>query len=424
MSKLHDLLVVFGSIDDIVSGTQDAQILEVARKRLPKAAGLGQSGWYAEVKSMSKVLTPAGEGAVTFPSLQEAVASLQSAQAGVLIDNDTLSRHDLDRLSYAAGVLIELKKAGARVDVADSKLEALRKLSKTPRPPCEGELRKVNGQFCTVITTRLDGVDVSVDDIKKVLDPLNWPDYCSFFKKMDDLGRDPNRWTRVLEEVGTDFSLKTTLKYWKGELEDGSVFVNYDLDDHRSTADGDDGWVLVDSGYIMVVPKGKDHVDIFTSKEIAIPGLSPTATAVLACQLGWAQVGEHMFDAAKHLAESAKGAAQPFDTTPWELSKDQSPGAPAPPTGALAARLPRGLRGDLITAMIDEADDFFSSTSAVAGEFATSWQRGLRRKDVADLSAKFGKEMSDYSMRLFDAPKKMFTSAIRKVDAGQESDDD
>jgi len=238
------------------------------------------------------------------------------------------------------------------------------------------------------------------------------------------LGRDSNKWTRVLEEVGTDFSLKTTLKYWKGELEDGSVFVNYDLDDHRSTKDGDDGWVLVDNGYIMVTPKGKDHVDIFTSKEIAIPGLSPTATAVLACQLGWARVGEHMFDAAKRLADSANGAKQPAGTKRWKLSEEQSPGAPAAPTGVLAARLPRGLRGDLIAAMIDEADDFFTGTSAVAGEFATRWQHGLRRKDVADLSAKFSKEMSNYSMQLFDAPKKMFTSSMQKVDAGQENDDD
>jgi hypothetical protein len=424
MSKLHDLLVVFGAIDDIVSGTQEARILEVARERLPNATGLGQSGWYAEIKSMAKVLTPAGKDAVTFPSLQDAVASLQSAQAGVPADNNTLSQYDLGRLSYAAKILIELKTAGARVDVADSELEALRKLSKTPRPPCEGQLRNVNGQFCTVITTTLPNIDVSMDDIKKVLDPRNWPKFCSFFKQMKPLGRDSNRWSRVLEEVGTDFTLKTMLKYWKGELEDGTVFVNYDLDDHRSTKDGDDGWVLVDSGYIMVTPRGKDHVDIFTSKEIAIPGLSPTATAVLACQLGWAKVGEHLFDAAKHLAESAKGGTPLTGITRWKLSKDQTPGAPAAPTGALAARLPKGMRGDLIAAGIDEADDFLTSMSAVAGDFATRWQHGIHRKDVADLSAKFSREFSDYSMQLFDAPRKMFTSSMQKVDAGQEKGND
>ena len=301
----------------------------MAREWLPNATGLGQSGWYAEIKSMAKVLTPADEDAVTFPSLQDAVASLLGAQAGVPADNDTLSRHDLDRLSYAAKVLIELKKAGACVDVGDSELEALRDLSQTPRPPCQGELRNVNGQFCTVITTRQDHVDVGVDDIKKVLDPLNWPKYCSFFKSMTSLGRDSNKWSRVREEVGTDFSLRTMLKYWKGELEDGSIFVNYDLDDHRSTAHGDDGWVLVDNGYIMVARKDDNHVDIFTSKEIAIPGLSPTATAVLACQLGWAEVGDHLFDAAKRLAESARGAKQPAGTKRWKLSDTESPGKPA-----------------------------------------------------------------------------------------------
>ncbi|MDT5368557.1 MAG: hypothetical protein QOC62_2988 [Mycobacterium sp.] len=421
MSKLHSVLVVFGAIDDIVDGSQDARILQVAQEWLPNAGGLGQSGWYAEIKSMAKVLTPAGEDAVTFPTLQDAVGSLLGAQAGVPADNDTLSRHDLDRLSYAANVLIELKKAGARVDVADSDLEALRDLSQTPRRPCEGVLRNVNGQFCTVITTRQDDVDVSVDDIKKVLDPLNWPKYCSFFKSMKDLGRDSNRWTRVLEEVGTDFSLGTTLKFWKGELEDGSIFVNYDLDDHRSTADGDDGWVLVDNGYIMVARTADNHVDIFTSKEIAIPGLSPTATAVLACQLGWAEVGDHLFDAAERLAKSAKGAKQPAGTKRWKPSDTESPGKPAAPTGALAARIPRGMRGALIAAALEQADDFFTSTSAVAGDFATRWQNGIDRKDVADVAAKFSKELAHYSMELFDAPKKMFMSSMQKVDAGQEN---
>jgi hypothetical protein len=420
MSKLHSLLAVFGAIDDVVDGTRDAKVLDVAREWLPNATGLGQGGWYAEIKSMAKVLTPADEDAVTFPSLQDAVGSLRGAKAGVPADNDTLSRYDLERLSYAANVLIELKKAGARVDVADSELEALRDLSKTRRPPCQGELRKVNGQFCTVITTRQDDVDVSVNDIKKVLDPLNWPKYCSFFKSMTNLGIDSNKWSRVLEEVGTDFSLRTMLKYWKGELEDGSIFVNYDLDDHRSTAAGDDGWVQVDNGYIMVARKDDKHVDIFTSKEIAIPGLSPTATAVLACQLGWAEVGDHLFDAAKRLADSAKGAKQPPGTTRWKLSDKESPGAPAAPTGALAARMPRGLRGDLIAEVLDQADDYFTSVSAVADDFVTRWQNGIDRKDVAALSAKFSKEMAAYAMELFDAPKKMFTSSMQRVDAGQE----
>jgi hypothetical protein len=60
MSKLHSVLVVFGAIDDIVDGSQDARILQVAQEWLPNAGGLGQNGWYAEIKSMAKVLTPAG----------------------------------------------------------------------------------------------------------------------------------------------------------------------------------------------------------------------------------------------------------------------------------------------------------------------------------------------------------------------------
>ena len=83
--------------------------------------------------------------------------------------------------------------------------------------------------------------------------------------------------------------------------------------------------------------------------------------------------------------------------------------------------MPRGLRGDLIAEVLDQADDYFTSMSAVADDFVTRWQNGIDRKDVAALSAKFSKEFSDYAMQLFDAPKKMFTSSMQRVDAGQEN---
>jgi hypothetical protein len=79
------------------------------------------------------------------------------------------------------------------------------------------------------------------------------------------------------------------------------------------------------------------------------------------------------------------------------------------------------MRGALIAAALEQADDFFTSTSAVAGDFATRWQNGIDRKDVADVAAKFSKELAHYSMELFDAPKKMFMSSMQKVDAGQEN---
>jgi hypothetical protein len=415
MSKLHALLAVTGAIDDIVSKSQDPKILKIANESLP-GTGIAQRGWYGEIQSMAAVLAPADdEPAKTFPSLNAAIDELIGSKPGIPADNDTLSRHDLDRASFVGRVLVKLKKAGADVPVDDEKLEALCALSDTPREPCTGSLRKVNGEFVTVITTDYKKKPVSVEQMKKVIDPQNWPSYCSFFQNMKFLGIDENRWTRILEEVGTDFRLRTMLKFWKGDLPGGGIFVNYDLDDHRSTADGDDGLVLVDNGYIQISPADEDgHVDIFTSKELLIPGLSPTATAILACQLGWAEVGGQMFDAATKLAESESEITIEKD---WVPSDRDKPGQPETRADGIEQRMPKGLRGEMIEAATQQVDAFADRATVVAEEFGRAWQDGLDREEVKRIAATFGQQMADYSLQLFDAPKRMFVTSRRKVDA-------
>jgi hypothetical protein len=414
MSKLHALLAVTGAIDDIVSGSQDPEILKIANESLP-GTGVAQRGWYGEIQSMAAVLAPADdESAKTFPSLNAAIDELIGSTPGIPADNDTLSRHDLDRAGFVGRVLVKLKKAGADVPVDDKKLEDLCALSQTPREPCTGSLRKVNGEFVTVITTEYKNMPVSVEQMKKVIDPQNWPSYCSFFQNMKFLGIDENRWTRILEEVGTDFCLRTMLKFWKGELPGGGIFVNYDLDDHRSTADGDDGLVLVDNGYIQISPADEDgHVDIFTSKELLIPGLSPTATAILSCQLGWAEVGEQMFDAATKLAESKPKIKIEKD---WAPSDRDEPGQPKTRANGIEQRMPKGLRGEMIEAATQQVDAFADRATVVAEDFGRAWEDGLDREDVKRIAATFGQQMADYSLQLFDAPKRMFVTSRRKVD--------
>jgi hypothetical protein len=419
MSKLHALLAVTGAIDDIVSKSQDPEILKIANESLP-GTGVAQRGWYAEIQSMAGVLAPADdESATGFPSLNAAIDDLLGSKAGIPANNDVLSRHDLARASFVGSVLVKLKAAGAHVPVDDKKLEELCALSDTPRVPCTGSLRKVNGEFVTVITTEYKDMPVTVDQMKKVIDPQNWPSYCSFFQDMKFLGFDENKWTRILEIVGTDFRLQTMLKFWKGELSDGGIFVNYDLDDHRSTADGDDGLVVVDNGFIQISPAAKpDHVDIFTSKELLIPGLSPTATAILACQLGWAEVGEQMFDAASKLAES-KPKVKIKINEGWAPSDGDVPGKPEPKESGIEQRMPKGLRGEMIKAATQQVDAFADRMTVVAEDFARAWEDGLDREEVKRIAATFGQQMADYSLQLFDAPKRMFITSRRKVDAGE-----
>ena len=418
MSKLHALLAVNGAIDDIVCTSRDRKVLEVANESLSGGTGLGQRGWYAEIQSMATVLHGGDKAAVDFPNLKTAVDSLLGSRPGIPANNDVLSRYDLDRLSFAANVLIKLKAAGADVGVDDEALQQLSELSDSPREPCKGELRKVNGEYCTVITTEYRNKAVSVEQMKKVIDPENWPSYCSFFQEMNPLGIDENKWSRILEEVGTDFRLRTMLKFWKGESSDGGIFVNYDLDDHRSTADGDDGLVLIDNGYVAVLPIDDGHVDIFTSKELLIPGLSPTATAILACQLGWAEVGEQMFDAARELAEDETRVKIKKG---WAPSQDDQPDEFKTNAMGLESRMPRGLRGEMIEAATEQVDAFASRASVVAQDFATAWQNGLDRKDVMDIAQTFSRQMADYSLQLFDAPKRLFATSMRKAEAGEKA---
>ncbi len=99
--------------------------------------------------------------------------------------------------------------------------------------------------------------------MEQVLDPVNWAKCSTFFKDMKFRGLDEQGWSRILEVVGTGsgegFELNTPLKFWKGEVaEDGSRFVNYDMDDKASADDESDHLVVIDNGYVMATPLDKD----------------------------------------------------------------------------------------------------------------------------------------------------------------------
>lgn len=76
----------------------------------------------------------------------------------------------------------------------------------------------------------------------------------------------------------------------------GSIFMNYDIDPQRN----DPGYVEVDNGYIFISPDNDQNephtegVRIRTSKQEHVNGLSPCATAALACLMGWADAGREM----------------------------------------------------------------------------------------------------------------------------------
>jgi hypothetical protein len=299
------------------------------------------------------------------------------------------------------------------------------------QPLCTGGLRKINGQFCSVLTTDYKRTDLTVADIKKVIEPHNWPTLCpDFFQRMEDQKPLSNRgWTRVLEVVSADpnlWELRTALRYWKGETTpDGGFYINYDLDKDRT---GDCMAVEVDAGYLMITPLDPKNaaagVRIRTCKQVRIRGMSSTASAALACFFGWGDVSSHM------LTDQAKppfAGAIDFGT----VSKD--PGkktGTATQTASLAntgptdaeielaaeqAELPTGWRGALIKGFQQETKEAIDVATVGASQLLKRWSDGLTAKDVEEFGAQFGASVTKFAAGLLNAASNA-TSPPTKTD--------
>lgn len=284
------------------------------------------------------------------------------------------------------------------------------------KPLCTGGLRKINGQFCSVLTTDYKRTDLTVDDIKKVMEPHNWPQLCpSFFREIND--QNPtlaHGWSRVLEVVSGDptlWELRTALRYWKGETTPGGGFyINYDLDWIRT---GDGMLVEVDAGYILITPldasKPDAGVRIRTSKQVRIRGMSSTASAVLACFMGWGDISSRMLtDRAKPPFVGAKpfgnlsqntgprpgGAALIVDD---ELTDEEIEEA------AENTELPPRWRGALISGFQKELTEFIDVATVGASDFYKRYSDGMTGKDVEEFGAEFGKKLTAYAAGLINA---------------------
>jgi hypothetical protein len=270
-------------------------------------------------------------------------------------------------------------------------------------PPCMGTVRKIGGQFCTVVSTELFDEDHELDALIDIVDPLNWKqDLPSFFCEMD--ARAPNTsagWSRVLECVSTEcheYRLKTALKYWKATRDEHGIYINYDLDENR---DGDSGLVEVDSGYIWITKARSGGVRIKTSKALKICGLSPTATAALACFTGWAQVGIDMF---VNAADGPPGTItfKP-SSAPNALVIQPSASPPVTKPPARLPELPTGFRQDLAEDAAEQANRYLDAMTWLGKNFIRRWQNGLTRTDIQRFGEAFGRELTELAVGSFDS---------------------
>ncbi len=200
--------------------------------------------------------------------------------------------------------------------------------------PCFGTLQQINGQYCSTVVTNSTAEDLSVTQIERVVEPMNWDKCSKFFCRMiqNTPNRNPDKWSRVREEVGAEcdeYRLITDLIFYKVRQSDGSIFLNYDIDPDRS----DPGYVEVDNGYLWITPENdtrdpsKMGVRIRTSKQEHVNGLSPCATAALACLMGWADAGKEMLagTARKLIEFEAHGGKEPGVLKPFHPSSENDP---------------------------------------------------------------------------------------------------
>ena len=272
---------------------------------------------------------------------------------------------------------------GFRKAAASSDMEMLDP-STLQIPLCRTALVTVDGLQSAVIDTDLSSDDISLNNLKAIVNPFNWNEnYPDFFIKMAPF-RDPfrsDRWRRVLETVGFGglggMDITTALKYYPtiGECE---ARLDYDLDD--PTPGPGDGQVLVDRGYINMWVTNNERdpdrpgVRVRTRKVIHISGLSPFAQQRLVCLTGYGTASsEFLFGPATNPSQDARGFDY-YDHEQPEEDPETSASGPSAHVVATAVNLWTDSVQDLV-------NDYF--------EVAEKWMAGgLRLSDVTDFSQK------------------------------------
>lgn len=298
---------------------------------------------------------------------------------------------------------------------------------------CFGMLEEVDGQYCSTIYTDNDEPDLTIADVRRILDPRNWPECCDFFYRvtLQDPPATKNGWSRILETISpepTDYLLKTALLFYYGEFDDGGIYLNYDIDPSKQD---DSGLVEVDSGYIWVTKLHPDQelgVRIRTSKQERVNGLSPTATSALACHLGWGQISRDMLAGKAHeiVADIRdRGALAEAEAEATYVAFTVSPPEPLPetdcdPPGPTAAGpyLPPNF-GDTVRDGAALATDVIDRVTTTWGRAATLWLDGLTRKDVTDIFTDIGADAVAVAQKIYDtAADNVRPEFVRAKDEG------
>jgi hypothetical protein len=284
-------------------------------------------------------------------------------------------------------------------------------------PLCQPKVMIVRNQPCLVITTEFTNAEVSLKDLKDVIDPVNWARCLStFFCKMDGKKDRDDGWSRVLEQVSTTCPIapthmKTPLKYWKTEGQDEktqppTACLDYALDDQPADDGKGDGLIVVDEGFIRMtstdsgLDPSKPGVRVRTRKVVGFRNSALTPWGVLACSMGYGDQGIDMI-----LDGVENHASDPDGWTGWKVSippakssgkpKDeppQTPPATEPDTSRRAV--------ELAVEMVNECiDDLSGKSAAVAAKWATGT---VPIAEMITLNAEFAARLATDPLRFLE----------------------
>jgi hypothetical protein len=282
-------------------------------------------------------------------------------------------------------------------------------------PLCEAKAKWVRGHLCVVLTTEFSDSDVSLDEVKNVMDPLNWAKCLPFFCSMDRYGDRADGWSRVLEHVSTTCPIAgtpqmiTPLKYLKGPVTgdpsaQSTAFIDYAIDDSPAQGETGDGRMVVDEGFIRmtstVSASGSPGVRVRTKKVAGFRNLAYFPAALLACVMGYAFAGEDMV-----LIGIANRAKNPGGWTNWD------PSTPTGASGSTSAGQPgqSANNGDparrAVALAVDMLNECIDDMSKVSAALAAKWATGgmpvaETMSYTADLAARLATDPWRYLERL------------------------
>ena len=422
---LYYLLSLYAAVDEAVITSSDERISETVERFLPGTTG-ENAGWSVSLTELVGPMAPLGEaleGIAAGPELSIPELSRLVFIAGTLIHipgymEENNSRF-VDVLMLAGPDRVrDVSRAGQLRDWLDQEFNGWQDWGKAKGVPvlegfldariammplCNAYLSSYQNRECVVIDTLFDDDQLTPQQVKNVVDLVNWDTIGGrFFVDMTPLLPDrTDGWSRILETCdltgGVPFSyrLRTNLKYVKIDQGQYAGRLQYELDDYKTFPGDGDGAITIDHGYINVralYPGAADPgVRVVTRKVVRIEEFPPVLQKIWICALGYGHSAmEMIFGGAQGQYKGLTKWDDPPPPVDPALPEDPNAGLQA--QGAPTKPYPPKTAGALAVTMVSECLEDVAKDSS---KLAAKWAKGkLEITDLAQFSGKFGARLA------------------------------